>query len=99
MFSIRYIPRNECHLASIKLDGCVWFAQWLSLGTSAGVNALFRRLFMPSYPVQHKLLLYVMRAHLWELELQEMIDEADRDGDGEVNEEEFIRIMRKTSLF
>ena len=33
------------------------------------------------------------------LVLQEMIDEADRDGDGEVNEEEFIRIMRKTSLF
>lgn len=30
---------------------------------------------------------------------QEMIDEADRDGDGEVNEEEFIRIMKKTSLF
>merc|ERR1719265_2119619 len=26
-------------------------------------------------------------------ELQEMIDEADRDGDGEVNEEEFLRIM------
>ena len=32
-------------------------------------------------------------------ELQEMIDEADRDGDGEVNEEEFARIMRKASLF
>lgn len=31
--------------------------------------------------------------------LQEMIDEADRDGDGEVNEEEFFRIMKKTSLF
>ncbi len=31
--------------------------------------------------------------------LQEMIDEADRDGDGEVNEEEFCRIMKKTSLF
>ena len=30
---------------------------------------------------------------------QEMIDEADRDGDGEVNEEEFFRIMKKTSLF
>ena len=30
-------------------------------------------------------------------ELQEMIDEADRDGDGEVNEEEFFRIMKKTS--
>lgn len=32
-------------------------------------------------------------------ELQEMIDEADRDGDGEINEEEFIRIMKKTNLF
>ncbi|CAM6092549.1 unnamed protein product [Calypogeia fissa] len=32
-------------------------------------------------------------------ELQEMIDEADRDGDGEINEEEFYRIMKKTSLF
>ena len=31
-------------------------------------------------------------------ELQEMIDEADRDGDGEVSEE-FFRIMKKTSLF
>jgi hypothetical protein len=28
-----------------------------------------------------------------------MIDEADRDGDGEINEEEFIRIMKKTNLF
>ncbi|KDD75499.1 hypothetical protein H632_c654p0 [Helicosporidium sp. ATCC 50920] len=32
-------------------------------------------------------------------ELQEMIDEADRDGDGEVSEEEFFRIMKKTTLF
>merc|ERR1712137_1330439 len=32
-------------------------------------------------------------------ELQEMIDEADRDGDGEVNEDEFLRIMKKTNLF
>ena len=32
-------------------------------------------------------------------ELQEMIDEADRDGDGEVNEAEFLRIMMKTSLY
>ena len=30
-------------------------------------------------------------------ELQEMIDEADRDGDGEVNEEEFFRIMKASS--
>jgi len=32
-------------------------------------------------------------------ELQEMIEEADRDGDGMVNEEEFLRIMKKTNLF
>ncbi|XP_046394933.1 centrin-2 isoform X2 [Ischnura elegans] len=32
-------------------------------------------------------------------ELQEMIDEADKDGDGEVNQEEFIRIMQKTHLY
>merc|ERR1711998_78432 len=32
-------------------------------------------------------------------ELQEMIDEADRDGDGEINEEEFMRIMKKTILY
>jgi hypothetical protein len=37
--------------------------------------------------------------NLTDEELQEMIDEADRDGDGEVNEEEFYRIMKKTSLF
>jgi Ca2+-binding EF-hand superfamily protein len=30
---------------------------------------------------------------------QEMIDEADRDGDGEINEDEFLRIMKKTSLY
>ena len=27
-----------------------------------------------------------------------MIDEADRDGDGEINQDEFMRIMRKTVL-
>ena len=32
-------------------------------------------------------------------ELQEMIDEADRDGDGEINEDDFIRVMKKTNLF
>ena len=31
-------------------------------------------------------------------ELQEMIDEADRDCDGEVSEEEFICILKKTSV-
>jgi centrin-1 len=28
-------------------------------------------------------------------ELQEMIDEADRDGDGLINEDEFYRVMKK----
>ncbi|XP_055148601.1 centrin-1 [Symphalangus syndactylus] len=37
--------------------------------------------------------------NLTDEELQEMIDEADRDGDGEVNEEEFLRMMRKTNLY
>ena len=32
-------------------------------------------------------------------ELQEMIDEADRDGDGEINEEDFLRIMKKVFSF
>ncbi|KFO37665.1 centrin-2-like [Fukomys damarensis] len=31
-------------------------------------------------------------------ELQKMTDEADRDGDREVSEQEFLRIMKKTSL-
>uniref|UniRef100_A0A183TLL2 Centrin-2 n=1 Tax=Schistocephalus solidus TaxID=70667 RepID=A0A183TLL2_SCHSO len=37
--------------------------------------------------------------NLTDEELQEMIDEADRDGDGEVNEEEFLRIMKKTNMY
>ena len=32
-------------------------------------------------------------------ELKEMIQEADKDGDSEVNEEEFVNIMMKTNLF
>ncbi|XP_065885394.1 uncharacterized protein [Dysidea avara] len=37
--------------------------------------------------------------NLTDEELQEMIDEADKDGDGEVNEAEFLRIMKKTNLY
>jgi len=33
--------------------------------------------------------------NLTDEELQEMIDEADRDGDGVINDEEFFRVMRK----
>ena len=32
-------------------------------------------------------------------ELTEMIEEADRDGDGEIGEDDFIRIMKKSNLF
>ncbi|KAL8206997.1 UNVERIFIED_CONTAM: hypothetical protein K2H54_038681 [Gekko kuhli] len=32
-------------------------------------------------------------------ELQEMIEEADCDGDGEVNQQEFLRIMKKSNLY
>ncbi|XP_074095948.1 uncharacterized protein LOC141525375 [Cotesia typhae] len=32
-------------------------------------------------------------------EIQEMIDEADRDGDGAISPEEFLRIMKKTCLY
>lgn len=32
-------------------------------------------------------------------ELQDMIHEADLDGDGVVNEDEFYRIMKKTCLY
>ena len=37
--------------------------------------------------------------NLTDEELQEMIDEADMDGDGEVNEAEFFRMMKKTEIF
>uniref|UniRef100_A0A1W7RAW0 Calglandulin n=1 Tax=Hadrurus spadix TaxID=141984 RepID=A0A1W7RAW0_9SCOR len=37
--------------------------------------------------------------NLTDEELQEMITEADKDGDGLVNQEEFLHIMKKTSLY
>ncbi|KXS13809.1 centrin 1 [Gonapodya prolifera JEL478] len=37
--------------------------------------------------------------NLTDEEIREMIEEADRDGDGEINEEEFLRIMKKTNLY
>ena len=32
-------------------------------------------------------------------ELQEMIEEADKDGDGEIGEDDFLKIMKKTNIF
>merc|ERR1712124_218188 len=32
-------------------------------------------------------------------ELEEMFNDADKDGDGVVNEEEFLRVMKKCALF
>lgn len=32
-------------------------------------------------------------------EIREMINEADRDHDGEIDEEEFCKFMRKTNLY
>uniref|UniRef100_A0A8B9FLS4 Centrin 1 n=1 Tax=Amazona collaria TaxID=241587 RepID=A0A8B9FLS4_9PSIT len=37
--------------------------------------------------------------NLTDEELQEMIDEVDRDGDGQVNEQEFLSFMNKASLY
>jgi centrin-1 len=37
--------------------------------------------------------------NLTDEEIQEMIDEADQDHDGEINEPEFLRILRKTNIF
>ncbi|CCW71655.1 unnamed protein product [Phytomonas sp. Hart1] len=37
--------------------------------------------------------------NMTDTELQEMIDEADRNGDGEIDEDEFLRLMKKTALY
>ena len=40
-----------------------------------------------------------MGESLTDEELKEMLEEADRSGDGEVNQDDFLRIMKKTSLY
>ena len=40
-----------------------------------------------------------MCERMTDVELREMSDEAVRDGDREVNEEGFLRIMKKTNFF
>lgn len=39
---------------------------------------------------------WLLSSNFW---FQEMIDEADKDGDGEVSEAEFLRIMKKTNMY
>lgn len=34
-----------------------------------------------------------------EYELSEMLAEADKDGDGEISEQDFIRIMKRTDIY
>lgn len=38
----------------------------------------------------------VVGERVTEEEIREMVEEGDRDGDGEVTEEDFVRVMRKT---
>ena len=40
-----------------------------------------------------------MQENLSDDELQAMIDEFDKDGDGEINESEFLAIMKQTSIY
>ena len=40
-----------------------------------------------------------MQENLSDDELQAMIDEVDKDGDGEINEAEFLAIMKQTSIY
>ena len=40
-----------------------------------------------------------MQENLNDDELQAMIDEFDKDGDGEINEAEFLAIMKQTSIY
>lgn len=37
--------------------------------------------------------------NLTDEELMEMIEEADRDGDGAISKDDFMRIMKKTGLY
>ena len=60
------------------------------------------RLFDDSETSKHSLThlkRFALGERMTDEELQAIIDEADRDGDGEVNEDEFLRIMKKTNLF
>ena len=49
-----------------------------------------------NYPVACSFSLSHLPCHTF---TQEMIDEADKDGDGEVSEAEFLRIMKKTNMY
>ena len=46
-----------------------------------------------------KLVVYEIGENLTDEEIQEMIDEADLDHDGEINEHEFLKIIKKTNIY
>ena len=62
-------------------------------------NLLLSKLNLKLYVQNLKRVSKELGENLTDEELQEMIDEADMDGDGEVNESEFLRIMKKTEIF
>ena len=39
------------------------------------------------------------KIRLYSSELQEMLSEADKDGDGMISKEEFVAVMKQTNLF
>ena len=46
-----------------------------------------------------KVIVYIKKILNHNLFIQEMIDEADREGKGEVAQDDFLRIMKKTGLY
>ncbi|XP_044285004.1 caltractin isoform X1 [Varanus komodoensis] len=90
--SFKNLKRVSKELGENLTDEELQVANWDIRHISAGRP--FHSLGAPTEKVESKLQKIISRRP-W----QEMIDEADRDGDGEINEQEFLRIMKKTSLY
>lgn len=100
-------------IADVDADGtgCIGFEDFLSLMTQKMMERDPREEMMKAFrlfdddetgKISFKNLKRVAKElgeSITDEELQEMIDEADRDGDGEVSVEEFLRIMKKSGLW